>query len=70
MTKLSVTARVSVTIEVHILRPWDASVSAETVFKQAAEEATSALQRRLGDDGTLRIVGSPHVRVVTAEKEE
>lgn len=70
MMKLSATAHVSVLVEVHISRPWDATTAAETIHKQASEEATAVLRRLTDKESALRIIGDPQVRMIITEKKE
>ena len=62
---MSVTARVTVTLEIEAKSNWNDDVMASQVKKQATEDAIGELNRLVGGSGCrIKVVGEPKVTVV------
>lgn len=72
--KLSVTARMVVTVEVTAHSTWGQSTTMEQVHKQGAEDAINALDRLIREAAQkgqrITVVGTPTMKTVTAVQEK
>jgi hypothetical protein len=65
---MQTTARVTVTVEVMMTQPWGGECKLDQAFDQAARGAKVQINRLLKGDPVVRMVGEPHVQLITTEK--
>lgn len=68
-----VTAIVQLTLEVQVSSSWGGDCSMDQVFKQARDEAVGSINAALGSareglQSRIKIVGTPSIKAVAAER--